>query len=951
MPRLFERFHRVENARGRTHEGSGIGLALVQELVKLHGGTVTAESEVGRGTTFVVTVPLGSAHLPREQVGHGWPSASAVRGASPFVEEALRWLPDNADDAADRAEVPADAEDVPAPASGPNAAPADDDRPRVLIADDNADMRRYVTRLLTGPYIVESVPDGAAALEAVRRQPPNLILSDVMMPKLDGFGLLRELRANLHTAGIPVVLLSARAVEESRVEGMQAGADDYLVKPFSARELLVRVGTLLQITRLRRESEQAIRQSEERFRDRERQLLVEAATANAKFRAFFDQGPLFAGVMALDGTLLEANRLSLEACGYTKEQVVGKKFWDCPWWNPSPQLMAAIKTGTAGAAAGEQFRAEMPYFVADGSQRMVDFILLPIKDDSGRVVFLAPTGTDITDRKRAEDATRRQSEQLRRLAEVATRLNAAADVPSITRMVTEEARSLIGSHQAVTGFTTDPAAGPAVNAASFSERYARWRGREATLDGSDIYSLVCGTNRPLRLTQAELENHPTYRWFGEHASDWPPPRGLLAAPLVDREGRNLGLIQLSDKYVGEFTAEDEVILVQLAQMASVAIENARLVQDLREGDRRKDEFLATLAHELRNPLAPIRNGLQIMRLSDGDRLTIEQARTMMERQLTQMVHLVDDLLDLSRISRGKIELRKERVELAKVVQHAVETSRPAIEQAGHELTVAMPPGPIFVDADTTRLAQVFANLLNNAAKYTERGGRVRLTVQRRGGEVVVSVKDSGIGIPAPMLSKVFEMFTQVDRNLERSQGGLGIGLSIVRRLVEMHDGTVEAHSDGDGKGSEFVVRLPLALSLVSQPPLADGEPAAPTGRRILVADDNRDAALSMAMLLGLLGNETQTVHNGLAALKVIPVFQPEVVLLDIGMPGINGYDTARRIRELPAGRDIVLIAVTGWGQEEDRRRSHEAGFNHHLTKPVDPAQLEKLLVRPRVDTA
>jgi signal transduction histidine kinase/ActR/RegA family two-component response regulator len=527
-----------------------------------------------------------------------------------------------------------------------------------------------------------------------------------------------------------------------------------------------------------------------------------------------------------------------------------------------------------------------------------------------------------------------------------------ADVASITRMVTDEARTLIGSHQAATGFTTDSTRVQAVGAASFSERYAHWRGCEWKLDGSDIYSLVCGTNRALRLTQAELESHPAYRWFGEHASDCPPPRGLLAAPLVDREGRNLGLIQLSDKYEGEFTAEDEVILVQLAQMASVAVENARLVQDLRDGDRRKDEFLATLAHELRNPLAPIRNGLQVMRLSDGDRPTVERARTMMERQLGQMVHLVDDLLDLSRISRDKIELRKERVELAKVVQHAVETSRPAIEQAGHELTVTMPPGPIFVDADTTRLAQVFANLLNNAAKYTERGGRVRLTVQRRGGEVVVSVKDSGIGIPAPMLSKVFEMFTQVDRNLDRSQGGPGIGLSIVQRLVATHGGGVEAHSDGHGKGSEFVVRLPLALSVVSQPALAAGEPAATHDRRrILIVDDNQDAAMSMAMLLGLRGNETQTAHDGLEALAVIPAFQPEVILLDIGMPGINGYDTARRIRELPAGRGIVLIAVTGWGQEEDRRRSQAAGFNHHLTKPVDPAQLEKLFVRTRVDTA
>ena len=446
--------------------------------------------------------------------------------------------------------------------------------------------------------------------------------------------------------------------------------------------------------------------------------MTETATANAKFRAFFDQGPIFAGLMALDGTILEANRLCLDACGYTKEDVIGKKFWECPWWSPSPRLMETIKTASATAAAGELFQVEMPYFVADGSERMVDFILMPIKDESGRIIFLAPTGTDITDRKQAEAATHRQSAQLRQLAAVATRLNSALDVSAITGIVTEEARSLIGSHQAVTGFTTDQNWGQAINRVSLSEKYVRWRDYDARPDGSGIYSLVCRTNSPVRMTQAELLQHPAFQRFGEHEPDHPPLNGWLAAPLVGRDGRNLGLIQVSDKYEGDFTAEDEFILVQLAQMASVAIENAGLVQDLREGDRRKDEFLATLAHELRNPLAPIRNGLQIMRLSDGERGVVEQARTMMERQLRQMVHLVDDLLDLSRISRGKIELRKERAELAKVVQHAVETSRPAIEQGGHELTVTVPPGPILVDADTTRLAQVFANLLNNAAKYT-----------------------------------------------------------------------------------------------------------------------------------------------------------------------------------------------------------------------------------------
>jgi PAS domain S-box-containing protein len=375
-----------------------------------------------------------------------------------------------------------------------------------------------------------------------------------------------------------------------------------------------------------------------------------------------------------------------------------------------------------------------------------------------------------------------------------------------------------------------------------------------------------------------------------------------------------------------------------------------LLAQLREADRRKDEFLATLAHELRNPLAPLRNGLQIMRLAGGERGAVEKARSMMERQLGQLVHLVDDLLDLSRISRGKIELRKQRVELAGVVQQAVETSRPAIEQAGHDLVVTMPPGPVYVDADETRLVQVLSNLLNNSAKYTDRGGRIELAARRQGGEAVVSVKDTGIGIPADMLPRVFDIFTQVGRSLERSHGGLGIGLSIVKKLVEMHGGTVEARCEGPGKGSEFVVRLP------APPPATaarrdEGEAARRSTRRmILVADDNADAAASLAMLLDLMGNETRTANDGAEALASAPSFRPDVILLDIGMPRLNGYDAARRIREQPWGKGVVLVALTGWGQE-DHRKTKEAGFDAHLTKPVEPAALEKVLaeIRPEIN--
>ena len=379
-------------------------------------------------------------------------------------------------------------------------------------------------------------------------------------------------------------------------------------------------------------------------------------------------------------------------------------------------------------------------------------------------------------------------------------------------------------------------------------------------------------------------------------------------------------------------------------------EREQLVARLQEQDQRKDEFLATLAHELRNPLAPIRNGLQIMRLTHGDAEATERTRLMMERQVEQMVHLIDDLLDLSRISRGKIELRQQRIELAGVIAQAIEISRPSIDQAAHDLFVEVPHGPIYVDADLTRLAQVFSNLLNNAAKYTPRGGRIRLTVQRLGTEAVVSVKDDGIGIPTRMLSKIFDMFTQVDRNGERSQSGLGIGLSIVKQLVEMHGGTVEARSNGDGdgdgsgSGSEFVVRLPMNVSIHAHESLNDPHVVRPTARyNILLVDDNVDAAESLATLLTMMGNETKTAHDGLEALKVAAVFRPDVILLDIGMPKLDGLEVCRRIREQVWGKAMVVVALTGWGQEEDKRKTLAAGVDAHLVKPVVPAVLEQLL--------
>ena len=622
LPHVFERFRRIEGAAARTHEGTGIGLALVQELVRLHGGSVGVESAPGRGSTFTVTIPLGHAHLPREQlVAHGADAERPGSLADGVVGEALRWLPDPIDPAgATDAVVPA-VEAAVLPGSS-DAAASQGRRARIVLADDNADMRGYLRRLLATRYEVEALPDGAAALEAIRREPPDLVLSDVMMPRLDGFGLLRALREDEATRGIPVVLLSARAGEEARIEGLEHGADDYLVKPFSAGELLARVGARLELARARR------------------------------------------------------------------------------------------------------------------------------------------------------------------------------------------------------------------------------------------------------------------------------------------------------------TVEDA----------------------LRDADRRKDEFLATLAHELRNPLAPMRNALHALRIAGPDAPAAGRMHAMMERQVNHMVRLVDDLLEVSRITRGKIELRMEQVDLAAVVRAAVETSRPLIDAGGHALHIGLPPEPVALRADPVRLAQVIGNLLNNAAKYTDRGGQVTVTVRRTDHSAEVRILDSGIGIPGEMLPRVFEMFTQVDGSLEKAQGGLGIGLSLVKGLVELHGGEVEAFSDGPGSGSEFVVRLPLF------DPSADGHAApqpvaaAASGRRkVLVVDDNHDAADSLAMMLRVMGHDVATAYDGRTALTLVEQQPPEIMLLDLGMPQLNGYEVCRRIRREPWGALVRIVALSGWGQEEDRRRSAEAGFDRHLVKPIALTDLQALL--------
>lgn len=435
---------------------------------------------------------------------------------------------------------------------------------------------------------------------------------------------------------------------------------------------------------------------------------------------------------------------------------------------------------------------------------------------------------------------------------------------------------------------------------------------------------------------------------------WVNPDVVTAVVAMTFASAVAGVVWVYVARVEALTDERAAVLAELERRVDertreLADSNRELLRRedlLHEADRRKDEFLATLAHELRNPLAPIRNAVGLLRDRLATPEALQASAVIIERQVAQMVRLIDDLLDVSRITAGKLPLRRSRVELGEILEQALVTSRPHVEQAGHQLVFTPAPRPIYVDGDIARLSQVFANLLHNACKYTEPGGHITVTVTTpTEASVEVSICDDGIGIPGAFLPRLFEKFSQVAPALDRSQGGLGLGLSLVQGIVTLHDGQVSARSDGPGCGSEFVVRLPTVDAPVPAPVPAIAEVPAPpaASRRILVVDDNQDSAESLAVLLRLGGHLVQTAHDGAAAVAVAATFQPGVILLDLGMPKLNGFEVCRIIRREPWSAGTLIVAQTGWGQEQDRERTRVAGFDAHLTKPVDPAMLQALL--------
>lgn len=593
-----------------------------------------------------------------------------------------------------------------------------------------------------------------------------------------------------------------------------------------------------------------------------------------------------------ESRLIFANPTTLAVIGLSADEIVGKHEAE-RYTDPAEAeaIMAndrrIMETGTAEVVE--------EVFTGPSGTRIYLSTKSPMKDERAAVTGLIGISRDITDRKRHEEALQHSEARYRAIGEAIDFGIWMCDAEGRNTYASDSFLRLVGLTQEQ---CSDFGWGEILHPEDAQQTIAEWK---------DCVRSGGVWDREHRFKGVDGQWHHILA------------RGV---PLNDEQGRVLGWVGINLD-IGRLKQAEEA---------------------LRDADRRKDEFLATLAHELRNPLAPVRNAVQLLHLKGPAVPELQWAREVIDRQMQAMTRLIDDLMDVSRISRNKLELRRERILLETVLQGAIETSRPLIEQQRHELEVTLPAEPLTLDADLTRLAQVFLNLLNNAAKYTEPGGRIQVVAERQGSDVVVTVEDSGLGISPDKLPNIFEMFSQLEGSLSRSQGGLGIGLCLVKRLVEMHGGSVEAHSEGPGTGSRFVVRLPLVVERVQA-----GSPPTPEDTitnsklRILVVDDNKDAAATISMVLKILGNTVRQAHDGEEAVLAAAEFQPQVILLDIGLPKLNGYEVCRKIREQSGGKSIVIIAVTGWGQEDDRRKSNEAGFDRHLVKPVNPQALMKIL--------
>ncbi len=871
LPQLFDRFFRVTGSQARSHEGTGIGLALARELVGLHGGEIAVNSIEGQGSTFTVSIPFGVAHLPAADVaardGDSEPAAQA-RG---YLEEAVLWdtLPGGRDTRQASTKVVSSVR-----------------RGTVLLADDNADLRNYLCTLLAPQFEVLLAADGVEALEVLALRVPDLVLTDVMMPRLDGFALLKAVRADPRLRGVPVVMISARAGEEARVEGLDAGADDYLVKPFSARELLARVSSQVATMRLRRDSERVSQALNE-------QLALETE----ELRSMFEQVPGFTAVLkGPQFVFTMANAAHRELIG--DRDVIGR-----PLLQVLPELAGqqypallqqVYETGRpfVGHALPVRLQRRSGEAVED---RFVDFVYQPLRDAGGVVSGVFIQGNDVTERKANEDELRGATARIHALM-------AAAEIGGWVWFLKEDR------------FVPD-------------SNIAR------------LYGLAPDDPRTRQSRFYFDQIHPDDTEAVRHAN-----RTAMASGRLDVPEFRIVLPDGSTRWVtgrGRVQFDTDGTPAVLSGLVIDIDRRKRLELELRSADRQKDEFLAMLAHELRNPLAPIRHAGEVLARTAAPHSPAQAAVDIVRRQVMQLTRIVDDLLDVSRITQGRVELVRGPVEVSRLIAQSIETVQPVLMEREHRLDVIAAPQPAWVDADETRIIQCLVNVLTNSIKYSPAASHIRVRASVAVGEVVIAVQDEGFGIAEELLPRVFDLFVQGARSLDRSQGGLGVGLSVVKRLMAMHGGTVSVRSEGVGQGSLVELRLPrIEAPHLEAAPLAE---RAASARRILVVDDNVDAADSLAMVLEMDGHVVQRAYSGQAALALVGDFQPQVMLLDIGLPDVDGLEVARQIRARPELADVALVALTGYGQAEDRTRSEAAGFDDHLVKPVDLAALENCL--------
>jgi PAS domain S-box-containing protein len=683
----------------------------------------------------------------------------------------------------------------------------------------------------------------------------------------------------------------------------------------------------------------------------------EAEASRARLAAVVESSDDAIVSKTLEGIITSWNTGAERIFGYTAREAIGQ-----PITMLIPQERLAEEPAIlARIAAGERIdHYESVRVRKDGRRIDVSLSVSPVKDHNGRIVGASKIARDISLQKRAETALREETRTLEILNKSGTAIAAQLDLHTLVQAVTDAATELVGAKFGSFFYTVRDERGDAFMLYTLSgaprEAFAKFGHPRATPVFAPTFR-----GEPVIRSDDILQDPRYGKWAPHHGqpAGHLPVRSYLAIPVVARSGDVIGGLFFGHPEPGMFDERSERLLIAFAAQAAIAIDNARLYeaaqreierreeaeQALRETDRRKDEFLATLAHELRNPLAPIRQAALIAQATAASDAQKRWSHEVITRQVQHMSLLLDDLLDVSRITRGTLELRKKRTELASIIDAAVETARPVIDSKRHHLEITVPPERIHFEADPLRIAQVLSNLLTNAAKYTDPEGHIRLRARRDDDTIEIAVADTGIGLSADSLPDVFRMFSQVKSHQDRSDGGLGIGLALARGLVTLHGGTIEAHSKGLGHGSEFIVRLPIGAALEpgsEAPPAGDAVPSA-AGHRVLVADDNRDAAESLAMLLRMDGHEVRVATDGTEAVALFARMQPDFAILDIGMPGLNGYEVARRMRKDAKGRPLRLIAVTGWGQQTDKALAFAAGFDHHFTKPLEPDKLLDLL--------